>query len=232
MTLLNLAARVCNTFTISSSQHSRTVQKVKENQYRDVVTNLDMTLHHVSEQFVNERLPGCKLISEEGDHAEISSEVLRDGEWLIVDPLDGSNNHVMGMPNYGYMAAHLSHGSLAGAVVVLPEENQYIVIQDQRILFAQPLPLRENGEFGTVYYAYPPNQGTPARQARNALIDLIDSNSAGMYRYGSACAGLYQVLCGRHVAFIGHQIRLWDAIAFLPILKSANINVMYYIKEW
>lgn len=232
MILLNLAARVCRTFTMSTSQKSRTVQKVKDNQSRDVVTELDMTLHDVSELFVSERLPGCNLISEEGGHAKTPCDLLRDGEWLIVDPLDGSNNHAMGMANYGYMAAHLRNGSLAGAVAVIPQENQYIVIDDQKALFAQPLPPREASKFGTVYYAYPPQQGASARQARNALMDLIDLQSAGMYRYGSACVGLYQMLCGRHVAFVGHQIRLWDAIAFLPILKANNINLMYYIKDW
>jgi fructose-1,6-bisphosphatase/inositol monophosphatase family enzyme len=230
MNLLNLAGRVCCAFSMSGSQQMRTVQKVKDNQSRDVVTELDMKLHDISEQFVAERLPGCRLLSEEGRHGVIDARHLLEQEWLIVDPLDGSNNHAMKLPNYGYMAAHLRSGHLVGVVIVLPEHNQYIVLDGEQSLYAQSLPFNEVFDSGTVYYAYPPSQDTSARQARGELLDLIDAKSAGMYRYGSACAGLYQLLCGRHMAFIGHDIRLWDAIAFLPVLTSKQIKVLYKIK--
>ncbi len=229
MNLLNLAGRICCAFSMSDSQQMRTVQKVKDNQSRDVVTELDMKLHEISEQFVAERLPECSLLSEEGRHDGFNTRQILEKEWLIVDPLDGSNNHALGMPNYGYMAAHLRNGRLDGAVIVLPEHNQYIVLEGEQSLYAQPLPLNDASEFGTVYYAYPPRQDTSTRQARSELLDLIDAKSAGMYRYGSACAGLYQLLCGRHMAFIGHGIRLWDAISFLPVLRSKQIMVRYSI---
>ena len=230
MNLLNLAARVCNAFSTGGSQHMRTVQKVKDNQSRDVVTALDMKLHNITEQFVIERLPGCQLLSEEGTHAQADLPEWRQGEWLIVDPLDGSNNHAVGLPNYGYMAAYLQDGRIHGSVIVLPEHDQYIVLQGEQSLYAQPIQQNSVNDHGTVYYAYPPKQDKKAREARSILFDLIDSKSAGMYRYGSACAGLYQLLCGRHMAFIGHGIRLWDAIAFLPVLTAKQIQVMYSIK--
>lgn len=230
MNMLNLAARVCNTFSTGGSQHMRTIQKVKDNQSRDVVTGLDVKLHNITEQFVIERLPGCQLLSEEGAHAQAYLPDWRQGEWLIVDPLDGSNNHALGLPNYGYMAAYLQNGRIYGSVIVLPEHSQYIVIQGEQSLYAQPIPLNAANDNGTVYYAYPPKQDKRAREARCTLLDLIDAESAGMYRYGSACAGLYQLLCGRHMAFIGHGIRLWDAIAFLPVLTAKQIKVMYAVK--
>jgi myo-inositol-1(or 4)-monophosphatase len=230
MNLLNLAARVCNAFTTHTSQEIRTIQKVKDNQCRDVVTELDIKLHNISEEFVTQRLPGCKFLSEESIHSGTHPYEWLTGEWLLVDPLDGSNNHALGLPNYGYMAAHLLNAQIQGSVIILPEHNQYIVLQGSESLYAQPVPLNPSSEHGTVYYAYPPKQDTNARNARNALQELIDTHSAGMYRYGSACAGLYQLLCGRHMAFVGHGIRFWDAIAFFPILTSRKIQVMYTLQ--
>lgn len=230
MNLLNLAARICHGFSTSGSEKLRTVQKVKDNQIRDVVTALDMKLHHTSEKFVIERLPGCKFLSEEGVGADLHSQEWCHGEYLIVDPLDGSNNHAMGLPNYGYMAAYLKNGYIQGSVIVLPEHNQYIVFQAEQQLYAQPLPLNVASDYGTVYYAYPPKQDSQARETRAALMDLIDRESAGMYRYGSACAGLYQLLCGRHMAFIGHGIRIWDAVAYFPVLAANRIYIKYSMK--
>jgi fructose-1,6-bisphosphatase/inositol monophosphatase family enzyme len=128
------------------------------------------------------------------------------------------------------MAAHLCDGLIVGVVIVIPEYSQYIVMENNKTLYSQPISFVELNDNGTVYYAYPPRQTSEACHARVALQDLIDDKSAGMYRYGSACVGLYQLLCGRHLAFIGHEIRLWDALAYLPILVLNQIEVRYYIK--
>lgn len=230
MKLLNLAGRVCCAFNERNSDQMRTVQKVKERQTRDVVTELDMRLHFVSEEFVTERIPGCRLLSEEGGHERFNMQQLLDGEWLIVDPLDGSSNHALGLPHYGYMAAYVRNAHIVGVVIVLPEHNQYIVLDGGRCLFAQPIPSSVVADNGPVYYAYPPRQDTLACHARGALQDLIDTQSAGLYRYGSACVGLYQLLRGKHMAFIGHDVRLWDAVAYLPVLALQQIEVRYRIK--
>jgi myo-inositol-1(or 4)-monophosphatase len=232
MSLLTLAARVCRAFSDNVSQDMLTVQKVKDGQSRDIVTALDMKLHALSCEFVLEKYPHCRLLSEEGGIEGVRPVELLTGEWFVVDPLDGSNNYAFDIPNFGYMAAHLKDGRSCGAVVVLPEHGQYIVWEDGRSLYAKSLPIGSAGDHGTVYYAYPPKLDDAARKTRGALLNLIDIESAGMYRYGSACAGLYQLLCGKHKAFIGHGIRLWDAIAFLPILESRKIKVKYAIDNW
>lgn len=155
---------------------------------------------------------------------------LLDGEWLVVDPLDGSNNHALGLPHFGYMAAHLRHGRCVGAVIVLPEHNQYLVLEAERLIESQPLPGAGDAESGTVYYGYPPRQTAGERAARTALMELIDLESAGMYRYGSACAGLYHLVTGKHLAFFGHGLRIWDALAFLPLLHARKIPVRYAMR--
>ncbi len=231
MKLTNLVARVAREFSARDRQQLRMVQKVKDGLVRDVVTELDMRLHDISNQFVAERLPRCKLLSEEGTGRPVDIAEIGKGEWLVVDPLDGSNNFAVGMPNYGYMATYLNDGRIVSAVVVLPESGQYILVDGEDVIYAQPLPLALVESHGSVYYAYPPTQVAAARQARRELVDLIDEHSAGMYRYGSSCVGMYNLLCGKHQAFIGHGIRLWDALAFLPILASRGFSIQYTIQS-
>lgn len=230
MKLTNLAARVAREFSARDRQQLRMVQKVKDGLVRDVVTELDLRLHDISDQFVAERLPGCKLLSEEDPRRAADIADIVKGEWLVVDPLDGSNNFAVGMPNFGYMATHLNDGWIVSAVVVLPESGQYILVDGADVIYAQPLPLTLVENHSSVYYAYPPTQVAAARHARREIADLIDEQSAGMYRYGSSCLGMYNLLCGKHQAFIGHGIRLWDALAFLPILASRGLGVKYAIQ--
>lgn len=229
MSLLTLAGQVCRAFTDNEGAALRTVQKVKNEHSRDVVTALDMKLHALSARYVAEHLPGCALLSEEGEDAHGPASRLLKGDWLVVDPLDGSSNHALGLPHFGYMAAHVRQGRLDGALVVLPEHDQYVLMDGRRLLSSQPLPAAGEPR-GAVYYAYPPRQDEAARQARLQLLELIDAESTGLYRCGSACVGLYQLLCGQHLAFFGHGVRLWDALAYLPVLAAQGLHLRYAVQ--
>jgi myo-inositol-1(or 4)-monophosphatase len=229
MKLLNLAGQVCRAFYDSHSAELRTVQKVKNEHSRDVVTALDIKLHELSEGFVKSYLPGYRLLSEEGADANWSVEMLREGNWLLVDPLDGSSNFALGLPHFGYMAVMLQNSTVEGSLIVLPEHNQYLIVDQHSLLTSQPLPTRSD-PYGTVYYAYPPGQDTESRQLRVDLMELIDAESSGLYRSGSACVGLYQLLCGQHKAFFGHGVRPWDALAYLPVLAMQGMFLLYALK--
>jgi myo-inositol-1(or 4)-monophosphatase len=229
MTLLSLSARVCNHFSTASTKNLRMVQKVKDHELRDVVTSLDQYLHNEVADFVNTRMPGCELMSEEGEASDGFIASLVEGEWLVVDPLDGSNNYALSLPGYGFMAAHLIEGRIAGSVVVLPEHDIYFVDEGGELLVSQPFSPLPVAASGSTYYAYPPKLCEAALLSRSQLIDLVDTHSSGLYRYGSACVGLYNLIRGRHTAFIGHRIRLWDALAYFPLLNYFGIAAHYHI---
>ncbi len=231
MSLLKLVAVVCKAFGESDDPLLRTVQKVKGGQARDVVTGLDNKLHELSQQFVKEYMPSSRLLSEEGSCGTLTVAELLAGDWLVVDPLDGSNNHALNLSSFGFMAAHLMSGRVTGAVVVLPEFSQYIVFEKESTITSQSFDNTHDFKSAAVYYAYPPAQNEKALSARVDIQKLIDVMSSGMYRYGSACVGLYQLLCGKHMGFVGHGLRLWDALAFLPILEQHGIEVHYLIHE-
>ena len=230
MKLLKLTAKVCFAFLEAKNDHLCSVQKVKDNNLRDVVTNLDYKLDDISRKFLEEYFENCNYLSEE-TYEKGEFYPIGENQWLVVDPLDGSLNHSLNSPNFGYMATLLNNGRILGTTIVLPEHEQYIVMEDQKILTANEIPSTDDTSNGTVYYAYSPNQKESEIQTRNELLELIEKNSSGFYRYGSSCVGLYNFLCGKHKAFIGHKIRLWDALAFLPILSKAEIDFHYYVEN-
>lgn len=229
MKLLALTALVCNLFSSTDSGELRTVQKVKDHQLRDVVTSLDQSLHELAASFVETRMPGCKLMSEEGSLTNGGSSLLGKGEWLVVDPLDGTNNYTLLMPGFGFMAAHVVEGKVNGSVVVLPEHNLYLVVEAGEMLVSQPFTPSPAAASGSIYYAYPPKLSNSALLSRAQLIEFVDKRSSGFYRYGSSCIGLYNLIRGRHMAFIGHGIRIWDALAYFPILERFGIALKYHI---
>jgi myo-inositol-1(or 4)-monophosphatase len=230
VSLLSLAAQVCNVFEAAGDSGLRMVQKVKDDQARDVVSALDQRLHASAAAFVADRMPGCSLLSEEGAAPKDGLAALAQGEWLVVDPLDGSNNYVLSLPGYGFMAAHIVDGVVAGSVVVLPEHDLYMVFEHGELLLSQPFaPPSAAAASAPIYYAYPPRLSEAGRRARAELLDLVDRRSAGLYRYGSACMGAYNLLRGRHSAFIGHGVRVWDALAYVPLLHWFGLPARYHL---
>ncbi|MEV5429469.1 inositol monophosphatase [Streptomyces sp. NPDC052701] len=63
----------------------------------DVVTDLDLTAEHLVVTRIRERFPHDRILAEEsGEHPGDGG-----GRTWLVDPLDGSNNVVIGLPIYG-----------------------------------------------------------------------------------------------------------------------------------
>jgi myo-inositol-1(or 4)-monophosphatase len=229
MSLHLLAARVCRTFVAFTGTEMRVVQKVKDGQSRDVVTGLDERLNDVTARFVAENLPGCVFLSEEGEQVSLDESSLQHDEFLVVDPLDGTNNFALAMPGYGFMAAHLRAGEVIGSVVVLPEHDLYFVLEAGAFRTSLPFTPPASAPSGTTYYAYPPKLSEAAAAARPAVLSCIDSRTSGVYRSGSACMGLFNLLSGRHAAFVGVEVRIWDALAYLPLLAHYGFAVRYRI---
>jgi fructose-1,6-bisphosphatase/inositol monophosphatase family enzyme len=229
MKLLTLAAHVCAVFSSDDIGVLRTIQKVKNDKARDVVTSLDQRLHDTAASFVQNHLHGCKLMSEEDENTSSAVSFLGHGEWLVVDPLDGSHNYALTMPGYGFMAAHVIDSKIEGSVVVLPEHGLYFVLEADELLISHPFARSTATPSCSVYYAYPPKLEGAALETRSQLTKLIDIRTSGLYRYGSACIGLYNLIRGKHYAFVGHGIRIWDALAYFPLLDKFGISASYHI---
>lgn len=230
MSLERLAAQVTYTFTEAvRAVESRTVQKVKEGISRDVVTELDTALHELSARFIAHAFPDAHLLSEENIAPDFDVAKLRSGRWFVIDPLDGSTNFALSLPGYGYMAAVLDDGVPNGSVIVLPEHDQYLIAAEDGLRTAQRMPAATPAPSASIYYAYPPRLTANGRAARAELLELIDCSSSGLYRSGSACIGLFNLLRGKHSAFIGHGVRLWDALAYVPVLHDRGIRFRYSI---
>ena len=225
--MFRLTALACRAFVEAEPGSSRVVQKVKNEQPRDVVTELDMQLHDVAARFVAAYMPDTALLSEEGIHDTQPGEAIVSGRHLVVDPLDGTNNYALGMPGYGFMAALVADGIIDASAVVLPEHGLYLIAADGEVRTSQPLAVPRRAPSGSTYYAYPPHLSVEGAAAREAVLKAIDAHTSGIYRSGSACIGLFNLLRGAHAAVVAHEVRIWDALAFLPILHHYGFTTRY-----
>jgi fructose-1,6-bisphosphatase/inositol monophosphatase family enzyme len=114
--------------------------------------------------------------------------------------------------------------------VVLPQLSVYLEWDKSGLFTSQPISIEYPKESAPIYFAYPPDLSDESMELRSKLFHQIDKVSSGLYRSGSACIGLFNLLEGRHKAFVGLNLRAWDFLAYIPILASQGVVVHYYLQ--
>lgn len=226
--LITLAGLITKSFSDFSGDQLL-IQKVKNNEPRDVVTNIDVKLHNVTREFLATEMNDVQLISEEGNCDSETLFINPNQTYFLLDPLDGSNNLNMDWGFYGYMGCLIKAGNITSSLVCLPTQNVYLVFEHERLIWSRKLSSHFQGN--TIYYAYPPKLDYAKRTLQSDILEVSDKNSAGIYRYGSACLGLYNTLIGKHIGFVAQTVRLWDIVPYIPILLANGFYIKYAISN-
>jgi len=215
---------VCESVYKGVSEQDRDVLRIKDGISRDVVTELDMKLHNaLTEKAL--QIEKCIVVSEEGETNPHALTAYK-GITVVIDPLDGSHNYQMGMPWYCTLIAIVKEKKFWQCGFYSPEYKQKLSWKAQDSL---SIVKTSSQMAGPCYFAYPPNLTEEEQTLKNVLFKQIDIYSTGLYRWGSAGYGLYAVV-GKHLqSFVGIKIRIWDGLAFIPILHTMGCYVMYKI---
>lgn len=228
MKLSSISGEVIQAFQMFELENSREIKYTKASNPRDVVTSLDLKIHEILQKFCAEKLQGTTFISEESPDLQSVMECIANLESaLVVDPLDGSNNVVCQIREFGFMACLVKKGVIVESLIVLPNEGQILSWTDSEgFVSSRTLQVIESPS-ATTYLAYSPNLDTKHSSFRSLMMNFLDETGAGVYRYGSACVGLFRTLVGAHSMFIGLKMRPWDVISYFPLLSSQGLKIIY-----
>lgn len=92
--------------------HSETA---KSHTYYDVVSKADIDSEDAILKILSTELPTANLLSEERGFIDHKSD-----DTIIIDPLDGSSNFLIGLPHFSVALAHLNSGKVLASVVYNP----------------------------------------------------------------------------------------------------------------
>jgi myo-inositol-1(or 4)-monophosphatase len=226
--VLDLLMKAAKIYASSDVSMSRKEALRKNNSARDVVTNLDISLHKELSMLGQEGEDRI-IVSEEGFSNKSNLEVYV-ADTLLIDPLDGSFNYAKGLNLYCTIVALIRGKKIVQSGVCLPIERQISTwnINSNVTKFTKVIDKASITE-GATYYAYPPFQSDNDILLRQKIMNSIDEMSSGLMRWGSSGSGLYYLMTGVLQSFVGHKIRIWDGLAFLPMLASFGIKVAYKI---
>jgi myo-inositol-1(or 4)-monophosphatase len=203
---------------------NQNIVKIKNSNDRDVVTELDIVINEaLIEHILN--VDESAIVFSEEKYVNNFGKVNFKDLTIVIDPLDGTHNYQLGMPYYCVLIAIVFEGRVISSSIVSPSSKDIIIWDNEKITSINPL--KSLSSKAPSYFAYPPMLLIDKTSVAIDIFKIIDSGSTGLYRWGSAGCGLLGLIKGQLQSFIGVDVRVWDVLAALPILRQLGCNVAY-----
>lgn len=188
----------------------------------DWVTDTDRTLERHTRRVLAAEFPSFPVVGEEYG-ATVPSNLAAAAHapmcW-VVDPVDGTANHVAGLPWCAYSLALVDGGGPAVGVVADPGRGQIYAAGRGRGFRANGVPVRppEPGAVpGSLVCAEDPSAG---------FVAGVREAHAGVRVLGSAALAVTQVALGHAVAAVLERYHDWDVAGALCLATEAGAVVV------
>ena len=106
---------------LSEITSGRGTFKMKED--GSYVSEGDLLVQSIVQDWVNEAFPKHQLISEE--QAPFSDTWNSSGSYVVLDPIDGTENFISGLKEWGVGLSIYTNGKHEASCILLPEINDY-----------------------------------------------------------------------------------------------------------
>lgn len=201
--------------------------------FMDIVTEVDTE----SEKLIFDRLkaaaPDHAWLGEEESFANEQTlsdrlERARTEPYVwIVDPIDGTNNFVQGIPGYTVSIGLACYGELTVGVIYDPSRDEMFYAQKGEGAFMneQPISVSDVTALSQSVVATAIPSRPEAREAALQELRNVSENCRKIRSLGSAAQQLAYVACGRLDAYWQHGLNIWDIAAGLLIIEEAGGRV-------
>ncbi|MDA1051756.1 MAG: inositol monophosphatase family protein [Planctomycetota bacterium] len=190
----------------------------------NLVSVADVEAEQAIVEVIRRAFPGHAVLGEESHHDDVRSEHL----W-VVDPLDGTNNFVHGIPHFAVSIAYYHQGQPRCGVVFNPSRDDWYeaTAGDGAFHNGKQVHVCESETLDKVlvgvgfYY----DRGEMMEATLTAVRDLFYAQIHGIRRFGTAALDLAQVGCGLFGAFFEYQLSPWDFAAGVLFVEEAGGQV-------
>lgn len=194
--------------------------KVRQKGYADPVTDADLASQQTIQRILHEAFPDHDFLGEEDPHGRIADGRHR---WIL-DPLDGTQNYVHGLPNFCVSLALEHDGQLLAGCIFDPTSGDcYTAKQGGGAwLNGEKAQVSTAGRLADALVAIslPPQVNRHSPELKNAIE--ISLSAQGMRRFGSSALNLAFVAAGRLDAFFATETYVWDVAAGLLLVQEAG----------
>ncbi len=205
---------------IARAQQDLNKLHIQEKSPHDFVSNIDQKAEMIIRDVIQQAYPSHSILGEEGGGLENEDTET----WWIIDPIDGTQNFIKGLPFFCVSIAIKEQGKLSHAVIYDPMRQELFTASrgkgaflENRIRVSDKRGL--NGALiGTGFPAPRTEDWSQAQSTLNTLFNQI----ADIRCLGSAALALAYVACGRLDAYWEADLKEWDIAAGCLLVKEAG----------
>jgi myo-inositol-1(or 4)-monophosphatase len=195
---------------------TQTQVKIKDNNYRNLVSIADKKIERQIKTFLQKKFPDYGFIGEEYGNKNIKNDFV----WAL-DPIDGTTNYLHGLPDCAISLGLLHKNKTVVGVILAPYVNRFYTAQKGKGAFLNGKKIKVSDvknvkmAFGSMGWG---------RNIEHALFYLprIIPHILKFRVPGSAALGLAYVAQGSYDFFLDKSMKIWDWAAGRAILEEAG----------
>lgn len=196
----------------------------------NMVSEADLEAERTIVGVIRTTFPGHAVLGEElhgGDG--VSAEVMASEHLWIVDPIDGTNNFVHGIPHFGVSVAYYREGRPVFGVMGNPvSDDWYTAVRGEGALHnGRPVRVNDDRRLdqALIGFGYYYDRGTMMEATLDVVRDLLLRQIHGVRRMGAATIDLAYVGLGCFGAFFEYELAPWDFAAGRLFVEEAGGKV-------
>lgn len=198
-------------------------EKIEHKGLNDLVSYVDKESEKKLIRRLNDLLPEAGVLAEEGTGNSSGQSY----QWVI-DPLDGTTNFTHGLPVYAISIALKCESEIIIGVVLELNQNECFSAWkgggawcNGKSIHVSNVPSLSGALLATGFPYYEFDQLSNYIE----IITYFMKNTHGLRRMGSAAVDLCYVACGRFEGFFEYNLKPWDIMAGVLIVKEAGGTV-------
>jgi myo-inositol-1(or 4)-monophosphatase len=186
----------------------------------DVVTRADREAQERVLDVIGESFPDATVVGEEDD---APTTVPDDGDAFVVDPIDGTNNFVRGVPLWCTSVAAVVDGEPVAAATVVPPTNDEFVADETTRLNGDAVTVSERDDPETASVSPTLWWDFESRDEYGTATEGVVERFADLRRYGSAQVSLgYAAMGAVDGVFSNIYGNPWDTVAGVHLVRCAG----------
>ncbi|MDD5162919.1 MAG: inositol monophosphatase family protein [Candidatus ainarchaeum sp.] len=208
------AAKSCETIISTSFRKSMAYEKKSA---QEVVTKVDFACENVIKKILKKSFPDYGFVGE-----ETSPELLENGCFWIVDPIDGTTNFLHGLPCFVVSICLIKNNEPVIGVIFDPIHGELFSTEKGKGAFLNKTNafVSKTPDLADCIIQF--NSAYNHRSEAGALIQKFGDKVRDPQMGRSTALQMADICCGRSDAFIKIEAKIFDLLAGILLIKEAG----------